>query len=82
MFVCAGVPVEMADSISELIDSLQPEAVSFQGPSRHAAGYSGAARDPKRFNGDSNPSNVHAELPRHRVDAFDSPRGVKILRAD
>jgi hypothetical protein len=36
-----GVPVEMADDIAELIDSHAPDAVAFQGPTRHNAGFSG-----------------------------------------
>jgi hypothetical protein len=36
-----GVPVELADDIGVLVDSHAPDAVSFQGPSRHSAGLSG-----------------------------------------
>ena len=36
-----GVPVELADDIAVMIDTHSPDAVAFQGPERHNAGYSG-----------------------------------------
>lgn len=36
-----GVPPELAEDIGVLVDSHAPDAVSFQGPSRHSAGLSG-----------------------------------------
>eukprot|EP01052_Picozoa_sp_SAG31_P034243 SAG31_NODE_3974_length_3703_cov_1.670089_1_plen_294_part_00 len=36
-----GVPLEMSESIAELLDAMQPSAVAFQGPNRKGSGFSG-----------------------------------------
>ena len=36
-----GVPIELVDDLAVMIDSHAPDAVAFQGPERHNAGYSG-----------------------------------------
>eukprot|EP01052_Picozoa_sp_SAG31_P006338 SAG31_NODE_290_length_18324_cov_33.408889_7_plen_850_part_00 len=60
-----GVPLEMTDEIAELIDARQGTAVSFQGPERTGAGFSGnVIRWSGTETGHTPSSNMWSTIPR------------------
>ena len=63
-----GVPYELADPLSDLLDSLQPNAVSFQGEGRSSFSATRAARH-SRCDG-------HVKLPQGRIDTLVGSRGT------